>query len=356
MILPLLTLLTGALAPAPADGAVVVQATTVHTPSATIENGRVLIRDGKIEAIGADVGAGVRTIEVEGHLTAGIVALGDRTSLGDEARDETRQVMDTADLVHGFDAESKDWAPFLAAGVTAVLLTPEPGALVGGRTAVVKPGGSVMHPRAHLDICFSSAAFQDGIPPSSYPGALAMLEEHMAAASGGFGLVKGGLPVHLAASTRAEGLRAIAFAQRHGLKGALSGVRRAGDLAPELTEAGLAVILPPLGLGADPRHAASAVALAKAGVPMGFSLDATKASPTSLRFSAAQCVRAGMEPAAAWSALTHQAGAISGTTAGTLAAGSDADLVLWSGHPLDLTSRVERVWIDGALVHGGDDQ
>jgi imidazolonepropionase-like amidohydrolase len=63
-----------------------------------------------------------------------------------------------------------------------------------------------------------------------------------------------------------------------------------------------------------------------------------------------------MEPAAAWSALTHQAGAISGTSAGTLAAGSDADLVLWSGHPLDLTSRVERVWVDGALVHGGDDQ
>ena len=357
---PLLTLLAG-LAPQPlaaplAGDAVVVQATMVHTADAAIENGRVVIRDGRIEAVGPDVGAGERLIEVEGHLTAGMVVLGDRTSLGAEARDETRQVMDTADLVHGYDAESKDWAPFLEAGVTAVLLTPEAGALVGGRTAVVKPGGAVMSPRAHLDLCFSTAAFRDGVAPSSYPGALAMLEEHMAGGAGGFGLIKDGLPVHLSARTRAEGLRAIAFAQRHGLKGALSGVARAGDLAPELKEAGLAVILPPLGPGSDPRHAASAAALAKAGVPMGFSLDAKKASPTALRFTAAQCMKAGMPRAAAWSALTSQAGAISGTTAGSLAPGSAADLVLWSGDPLDLTSRVERVWIDGAAVHGGDDQ
>ena len=148
----------------------------VHTADAAIENGRVVIRDGRIEAVGPDVGVGERLIEVEGHLTAGMVVLGDRTSLGAEARDETRQVMDTADLVHGYDAESKDWAPFLEAGVTAVLLTPEAGALVGGRTAVVKPGGAVMSPRAHLDLCFSTAAFRDGVAPSSYPGALAMLE------------------------------------------------------------------------------------------------------------------------------------------------------------------------------------
>ena len=67
-------------------------------------------------------------------------------------------------------------------------------------------------------------------------------------------------------------------------------------------------------------------------------------------------MKAGMPRAAAWSALTSQAGTISGTTAGSLAPGSAADLVLWSGDPLDLTSRVERVWIDGAAVHGGDDQ
>ena len=101
----------------------------------------------------------------------------------------------------------------------------------------------------------------------------------MAGGAGGFGLIKDGLPVHLSARTRAEGLRAIAFAQRHGLKGALSGVARAGDLAPELKEAGLAVIIAPLGPGSDPPPRGLGRGAREAGVPMGFSLDAKKASP-----------------------------------------------------------------------------
>ena len=56
---PLLTLLAGLApqplaAPLPGD-AVVVQATMVHTADAAIENGRVVIRDGRIEAVGPDV-------------------------------------------------------------------------------------------------------------------------------------------------------------------------------------------------------------------------------------------------------------------------------------------------------------
>ena len=43
----------------------------------------------------------------------------------------------------------------------------------------------------------------------------------------------------------------------------------------------------------------------------------------------------------------------SGTRVGDLAKGLDADFVLWSGHPLKLTSRVEAVYVGGKLVHGG---
>ena len=34
---------------------------------------------------------------------------------------------------------------------------------------------------------------------------------------------------------------------------------------------------------------------------------------------------------------------------GTLEAGKNADLVLWSGNPFSVYTRTERVWIDGAL-------
>ena len=38
---------------------------------------------------------------------------------------------------------------------------------------------------------------------------------------------------------------------------------------------------------------------------------------------------------------------------GRLAVGMDADLVLWSGEPLDLASRAETVIVDGRIVAGG---
>ena len=40
---------------------------------------------------------------------------------------------------------------------------------------------------------------------------------------------------------------------------------------------------------------------------------------------------------------------------GLVAAGKDADFVLWSGAPVDLGSRVVAVYVDGARVYGGDE-
>lgn len=338
-------------------GSLVLQADVVHAPGGAIENGRILIRAGKIEAIGQDieVPADGHLVELEGHITAGLVAMGDQTGLKGEQLDSTRQIMDGADLVLGYDKQDKGWAAFLEAGVTAVLLTPKSGALVGGRTAVVKPEGAVVQRRAHLHLCFSSAAFKHGVAPTSYPGALSMLEERMESPTGGFALLGQGLGVLLEVKTRAEALRAVAFAQRHGLKGALTGVTRAGDIADEILASGLGVILPPIGPGADPRFAASVVALGKKKIPMAFALDASKRSPHALRVSAVRCVQAGLDRDLAMMALTSGAGVIAGAPVGSLAVGRDADLVLWSGDPLDLSSQVERVWIEGKQVHGDDE-
>lgn len=40
---------------------------------------------------------------------------------------------------------------------------------------------------------------------------------------------------------------------------------------------------------------------------------------------------------------------------GSLEVGKNADLVLWSGHPLSVYTRAERVWIDGALLYDRND-
>ena len=51
---------------------------------------------------------------------------------------------------------------------------------------------------------------------------------------------------------------------------------------------------------------------------------------------------------AAWALGVHQ-------QTGSLEQGKNADLVLWSGHPLSVYSRAERVWIDGAMLYDRND-
>lgn len=346
-----------AVAPAVAD-TVHLKADHVHTPDGVVADAIVTVRDGKIVSIGQAAPDGATVVELEGHLSAGMVALSDRSGLpNNEAQDVTRMVMDGADLAHAFTRKHSDYDRLAAEGITSVVLTPPNGSLCGGRTALVKPGGTVVVPRAHLHLAFASAMFVNGRKPTSYAGAIEMLEAEMADPTGGFQLLKNGdVGALLQTGTRAEAGRAIAFAERHGLAGTVYGCARIGDLAADLARTGLGAALPAWSPGGDEHVPHSAKALAKAKVPFGFALDAPARHPASLRLAAAACVRQGLDAGAAWEALTVHPANLGGARGrvGALAPGFDADLVLWNGHPMELTSAVLRVWIDGTSVHESD--
>jgi imidazolonepropionase-like amidohydrolase len=132
----------------------------------------------------------------------------------------------------------------------------------------------------------------------------------------------------------------------------LHGAPLSGELAEPIRAAGLAVVVPALGVG-TPRRALEAVArLAQDGVPFGFGLDAPWNHADGLRFSAVLCVRAGLDRQAAWRALTADAARIAGVDdrLGRIERGLEADLVLWSGDPFDLASRAEIV-ISNGVAH-----
>ena len=68
-----------------------------------------------------------------------------------------------------------------------------------------------------------------------------------------------------------------------------------------------------------------------------------------LSMYAALAVRYGLSPLAALRALTRDPAELLGISdrVGMLAPGYDADLVVWSGEPLEVSSRPERIWADG---------
>lgn len=326
---------------------------------AQVEDAVLLVEGTKIRAAGrgVEVPAGVPVLEHDGVLTAGMIACHGASGTRGERGDDTRSVLAEAKMRHALDLGHGDFERALAAGITTLVVTPDNDNLVPGSSVVVKTtGGEVLSDAGHLSLSFSGAALRNNRYPTSYSGALAELEERFTKPKGVFSdAAAGRIPVLLQVSDRDETQRAAEFAGRHRLRGALAGPARAGEVLAAVQKSKLGVIVGPFGVGADRRDLESVVALGTASVPLAFALNAPYASNDGLRLSAALCVRAGLDPALAWKGLTTDGARIAGVSdrVGRLEAGMDADFVLWSGSPLELTSSVVEVYVDGARAFGG---
>lgn len=324
-----------------------------------VENGILVVDGGKIRAAGAgvDVPSGVPVVVHDGVVTAGMVACHTFDGAASESHDWTRSVLSDARIVDAFDPDHADFERALEAGITTVVLSPNRRSLVGGTTAVVKTaGGRVAKADAHLAISLTPSALTQNRYPTSMSGAVAELESRMKTPRGAFADVATGRRlVMISTSSRADVETALGFASRHGLKGALVGAFRAGELLRDVQSSGLGVVVGPIGVGTDTRNVESVVALGEARVPLAFALDTPFNHPDELRLAAALCQRGGLDADVAWKALTSDAARIAGVgeQLGRLERGLDADFVLWSGDPLDLSSSVVEVYIDGARVYGG---
>ena len=327
-----------------------------------VEDGVLLVEEGRIRAAGrgVEIPAGTPVVEHKGFLTAGMVACGTSSGLGNETIDANRSVLSHARVADAFDPWHPELREALAAGITTILLTPGRETLCGGATAAVKTdGGRILSERAHLSLSLDGAALRPDRFPTSTQAGLVELERCLASKEEPFSLVTTGkLPVFFHIDDRADVLAAIDLATRHHLTGALHGAPLAGEVAAEIAKSGLGVVIGPFRGGSDLREIKAALALAEARVPLAFALRAPALHPESLRLSAALCVREGLDRASAWKALTAGGATIAGVAdrVGRLERGLDADFVLWSGDPLDLTSRVEAVYVDGRHVHGGGAQ
>ncbi len=92
--------------------------------------------------------------------------------------------------------------------------------------------------------------------------------------------------------------------------------------------------------------------LAKAGVEVAICTDHPETPIQYLPLCAAMAVRGGMEPEEALAAITSVPAHIAGIghRVGTLTPGKDADIVVTTSHPLDWSSRVTAVFLEGKQI------
>lgn len=170
-------------------------------------------------------------------------------------------------------------------------------------------------------------------------------------------VVRGELPVHIHAHRADDMATGIRIAKEFGLKCVLVHGTE-GHLIPDLLEKeNIPVITGPiLGDRSKPELANMTIetpaVLTLQGVKVAICTDHPEVPIQYLPLCAAMAVKGGMTPEAALAAITINAAEIAGIAdrVGSLTPGKDADLVITSGHPINLLSRVSAVFVEGQKV------
>jgi hypothetical protein len=149
---------------------------------------------------------------------------------------------------------------------------------------------------------------------------------------------------------------ALAIAAERRLRIAILGGTEAWRVATELAAARVAVLLDPTDnlpgdLGAVDVRDDNATVLARAGVNVGISTLGAQSAARTIRQLAGIAVAQGLPWPKALAAITEVPAQLYGGAAerGTLERGKIADVVVWSGDPLELSSRAEVVIIGGVV-------
>lgn len=393
-----LTCLTMALtyaAPAAAQTIAITGARVHPVSGPVIENGTVVIRDGRIVSVGSSVAIpdGARRIDAAGKwvtpgifnaaTTLGVSEIGALPGTYDASATGTRGVAAAFRPWEGFNPASPLLQVTRNDGITTVGIVPR-GALIGGMGAVVSLGSGAIGDvslRAPAAMFGSLDARGDGIGTSRdevlrrlrtvlddarlYPTRRASLERNasrdLAAPAEDLAALQAvlsrQLPLVLDAERATDVSAAVALGRQYNLRVAVNGATEGWKVAPELT--GTFVLVGALSniprdfssLGARQDNAAL---LHRAGARVVISGGADAFNARNVRYEAGVAVSFGLPWDAALRAVTLTPAELYGVAArvGSLDAGKDATLVIWSGDPFEPMTRAERVLVKGVEVQG----
>ena len=373
-----------------------------------IENGVVLVTDGVIEAVGTasdvTVPEGATVVDAAGKwVLPGFIESHGHVGIHEEANgpagDDTNEMTapNTA-AVRAIDAINIDDEGFrdaLSGGVTSVVVKPGSGNPIGGQTVAIKTwGGRIIDEQViHEAVSVKSALGENpkrvygakNATPSTRLGVAMIIREAFVAAQN-YRVQREnaeleGKPFErdLAKETLARVLdgelawdqhthrhddiaTALRLADEFGYRLVVNHGTEAHKIADVLAERDIPVIFGPMFTSRSKvelrdRAIANLATLANAGVRVAITTDHPVVPINFLVYQAALAVKDGLPRQTALEALTVNPAAFLrlDDRVGSLTPGLDGDVVVWSGDPLDVNSRAERVYINGAEVYRFED-
>jgi imidazolonepropionase-like amidohydrolase len=386
-------------APAAAETVAIVDATLLTmTEAGTIGKGTVLIRDGRIASIGANVavppdarivdgrGGVVTPGFIQADSTLGAVEVSQVPASADRAT-HSRTISAGFDISLGLNPDSILLPVSRLAGITHAVTTPLYDDRSGrdlqfsGQAAVIdlaQRPDMVTRPRVAmvLEMGEGGAERAGGARGSAIVALRATLADvrhfarHRAAYDRGEGrpqtlsridlealvpVAEGRMPLIVKVDRASDIVEMIALAREEGLRIILDGAEEGWRVADAIAAAKVPVIVDPLAnlphsfsqVGASMDNAARLHAAGVAVVLKAGSGVAHRARE--LRYSAGNAVAWGLPHDAAVAAITINPARVFGVAdrIGSLAVGRAADLILWSGDPLEPLSQPRLIFVEG---------
>ena len=371
----------GALVPsrvegAPDDATVAIKgARVIPVSGPELENATILVRAGKIEAVGKDLEIpwdarvidGTKKVVIPGFVEA-------HTSRGTDRPNErlaSVPFVSTFDSINPVDPFYED---ALRQGITTLCVMPGNDTMIGGQGCVVRPVGVTtesmmlvrnvamkisLRPRPGVSRMAHLAALRKELSDAAD-----LVKEKKADADPRrepmSRLLKGLLPAYVYCPTASDVHRALDLAETYKFKAKLILGRDGWKAAAEIAKRGVEVVLDPeleYWETDEERHDEvrrfGASPVAKAGVKFAFQTDAMPYGTGYLWYQAATSVKNGLSRAEALRAATLAPAEILGlgSRIGSIEKGKDANLVLLTGDPLDAQAWVDTVLIEGKVVY-----
>lgn len=164
-------------------------------------------------------------------------------------------------------------------------------------------------------------------------------------------ILEGTQPLVAYADRATDILALIKIKKEFGINLVIAGAGDAVRVADQLAEADVPVVIGAINnlpsFDALNRDLTSAAKLFDAGVKVSYAVSGDTHNLYMLRFDAGISVANGVSKDNALAAVTSNIADTFNIDAGRIAVGKRADLVLWSNDPFELSTRVERMWIEG---------
>jgi len=368
-----------------------------------IDDGTVLIRDGRIEEVGSDVAIppGTEILDAGGGcVLPGFIDAGSAAGLyedgngpvGHGANESTDPITPHLRALDGLWPDDLGLEDCRACGITTVLVNPGYHNVIGGQSCLIKTRCAT----AVDDLVLKApAAMRCSLSPlpllfwfwrgkrttgdrsqdvALFEAALQAATEYREKkrrdeeaetdirAEALLPVLEGEIPVITGAIRNHDIANAIELAEKWGFRLIIESPAEAPLALEDIKRSGAAVVLGPLTINrrGDARlHTLRTAALLhQAGVPFAFSSDHPTTAQKFYGIQPALAVREGLPEEAALHAMTLGAARLLGVDRrlGSLEPGKEADVVIMSGHPFDTLSQVQVVLIDGREVYRREEE